>query len=87
MWYQALNEYFVQKAGFIQCAPDSCLYDKCNRSVYISVRVNDMLVAASNLGVLNREKAEFSRGFAIYNLGVLNREKAEFSRRLAIYNL
>ena len=62
MWYLALNDKLVNESDYTQRPSDPCMYVKRTDSdvVYFSVHVDDMLIAAKDIAVLNHKKARLS---------------------------
>ena len=71
-WNSVLHEYLIG-LGFVQSGVDGCVYSR-NTSciIYILVWVDDMVIACSDMDVLNETKRDLQARFKLSDLGVLS---------------
>ena len=71
-WYRTLSEYLV-KIGFVACVHDPCLFVRRqgDQVCYISVYVDDLVIAASSRVEMGIVKAELESKWSMKDLGEL----------------
>ena len=64
----------IKSLGFKQCVADNCLFVKrvCGKMYLISLYVDDILVAGSDLDEVERIKRQFTEHYEMKDLGELN---------------
>lgn len=72
-WYSKLNQC-LEEMRFTRCPYEHAVYSKKegNDTLIISVYVDDLLVTGTNLGVIEKFKAQMSSKFQMSDLGKLN---------------
>jgi len=70
IWNQKIHA-FLLKIGFIRSSADPCLYIDVKRSVYITIWVDDLLIAGKNGRDIANTKAKLSGEFEMKDLGEL----------------
>ncbi len=79
----------IKSLGFKQCVLDNCLFvNQSGGNMYlISLYVDDILVAGSNLEEVNRIKQQFTKRYEMKDLGELNYYLAEPRNPSSLINL
>ena len=72
-WFQHIKEFIIG-LGFKQTVLDNCLYVlKCDKEIFLlSLYVDDIIIAGSNLDSIQNLKKKFTESFDIKDLGELN---------------
>lgn len=70
VWNQMINQVLIQD-GFVQGQADMCLYIKHfkGKSCYIIIHVDDMLVAGTDLEIINQVYFNLAKHFQVKDLG------------------
>ena len=73
MWNNVIND-FLTKLGFVRSEIDHCIYFKKSEDniVYILIWVDDLIIAASDITIMNNVKAQLSSEFKMVDLGTLS---------------
>ena len=74
-WNQKFNE-FMMSQGFTRCSKDPCVYTKgttVEDMIYLLLYVDDMLVAARDIGKINCLKKNLDKMFEMKDLGPASR--------------
>lgn len=72
-WYKLLNDYLEQN-GFVRNSSDHCVYRKCvkKETVLVIIWVDDLIIAASNLELVNTFKDTMKTKFNMKDLGKIS---------------
>lgn len=73
-WYNMLADFIVS-LGFTRCVLENCLFFKWieDKIVVLLLYVDDLLIGASDLSIINDIKLSISKRFKITDLGPLKR--------------
>ncbi|KAG5673869.1 hypothetical protein PVAND_003879 [Polypedilum vanderplanki] len=72
VWNQTIHQVLIQD-GFIQSQADMCFYIKNldNKSCYLIIHVDDILIAGSDLEIISQTQATLSKHFQVKDLGTV----------------
>ena len=73
MWNNVINN-FLTKLGFVRSEIDHCIYFKRSEDsiVYILIWEDDLIIAASDVTIMNNVKAQLSSEFKMVDLGTFS---------------
>ncbi|KAG5682922.1 hypothetical protein PVAND_012240 [Polypedilum vanderplanki] len=72
VWNQTIHQVLIHD-GFIQSQADMCFYIKNldNKSCYLIIHVDDILIAGSDLEIISQTQATLSKHFQVKDLGTV----------------
>ncbi|KAG5666425.1 hypothetical protein PVAND_014454 [Polypedilum vanderplanki] len=72
VWNQTIHQVLIQD-GFIQSQADMCFYIKnlSDKSCYLIIHVDDILIAGSDLEIISQTQAKLSKHFQVKDLGTV----------------
>ena len=70
VWNQKIHA-FLNKIGFVRSSADPCLYVDTKRNIYITIWVDDLLIAGKNGRDIAAVKAQLAKEFEMKDLGEL----------------
>ena len=70
VWNQKIHTFLI-KIGFVRSSADPCLYIDTKRNIYITIWVNDLLIAGKNQRDIAAVKAQLAGEFEMKDLGEL----------------
>ena len=70
MWNQNIHTFLI-KIGFVRSSADPCLYVDTKRNIYITIWVDDLLIASKNGRDIAAVKAQLAGEFEMKDLGEL----------------
>lgn len=68
MWYSLIAE-FLQRLRFIKTNANHCVFDSHNKSLFISVYVDDLFIIGEDLKIINSLKNKLSERFYMTDSG------------------
>jgi len=73
-WKEAMDAH-LKKAGYTQCSADCCMYVKIlenGKFVFLSLYVDDLLIASNDINILKEEKESLKRAFEMEDQGEIH---------------